>query len=38
MSEWISSKRTQITNVGENVEKGEPSYPVCRDYKLIQPL
>ena len=26
--EWLSSKRTQITNVGQNVEKREPLYPV----------
>ena len=25
---WLSSKRTQITNVGEGVEKTEPSYTV----------
>ena len=25
MSVWLSSKRTQITNAGEDVEKGEPS-------------
>ena len=28
LSEWLSSKRTQITNVGEDVEKREPSYTV----------
>ena len=28
MSEWLSSKRTQITNVGEDVEKREPLYTV----------
>jgi len=28
MSEWLSSKRTQITNVGEDVEKREPSHTV----------
>jgi len=28
MSEWLSSKRTEITNVAEDVEKREPSYPV----------
>ena len=27
-SEWLSSKRTQITNVGEDVEKREPSFTV----------
>ena len=26
MSEWLSSKRIQITNVGEGVEKEELSY------------
>ena len=26
MTEWLSSKRTQITNVGEDVEKREPLY------------
>ena len=25
MSEWLSSKRTQIINVGKDVEKREPS-------------
>ena len=25
---WLSSKRPQITNVGEDVEKGEPLYTV----------
>ena len=25
---WVSSKRTQITNVGKGVEKTEPSYTV----------
>ena len=29
MSEWLSSKSVQITNVGENVEKREPSYTVA---------
>ena len=24
LSEWLSSKRLQITNVGEDVEKGNP--------------
>jgi len=28
LSEWLSSKRTQITNVGKDVEKREPSYTV----------
>ena len=28
MSEWLSSKRTEITNVAEDVEKREPSYSV----------
>ena len=28
LPEWPSSKRTQITNVAEGVEKREPSYTV----------
>ena len=28
LSEWLSSKRTQITNVDEDVEKREPMYTV----------
>ena len=28
LSEWLSSKRPQITNVGEDVEKRAPLYPV----------
>ena len=28
LSEWLSSKRTQKTNVGEDVERSEPSYTV----------
>ena len=28
LSEWLSSKRTKITNAGEDVEKREPSYTV----------
>ena len=28
LSEWLSSKRTQTTNVGEDMEKTEPSYTV----------
>ena len=28
MSEWLSSKRTKITNVAEDVEKKEASYSV----------
>ena len=28
MSEWLSSKRTQVTNVGEDVEKREALYTV----------
>jgi len=28
LSEWLSSIRTQITNIGEYVEKKEPSYTV----------
>ena len=27
-SEWLLSKRTQITDVGEDVEKRKPSYTV----------
>ena len=26
---WLLSKRTQISNVGEDVEKRKPSYTVC---------
>ena len=26
LSEWLSSKRTQITSIGEDVEKREPLY------------
>ena len=28
LSEWLSSKRTQITNVGEDMEKREPLYTI----------
>ena len=28
LSEWLSSKRMQITNVSEAVEKMEPSYTI----------
>ena len=28
MSEWLSSKRPKITNIGKDVEKREPSYTV----------
>ena len=28
LSEWLSSERSQITNVGEDVEKGETSYTI----------
>ena len=28
LSEWLSSKSLQITNVGKNMEKGEPLYTV----------
>ena len=28
MSEWLSSKRTKITNVAEDVKKKEASYSV----------
>ena len=28
LSEWLSSKRPQITNVGENMKKREPLYSV----------
>ena len=31
MSEWLSSKRTQITNVGKDVEKREPLYTIGGD-------
>ena len=30
LSEWLSSKRKQITSVGKDVEKKEPSYTVGR--------
>ena len=38
MSEWLLSKRPQITNVGEDVEKREPLYTVGGNVKLVQPL
>ena len=28
LSEWLSSKRQQGTNIGQDVEKGEPLYTV----------
>ena len=28
MSEWLSSKRPKVTNIGKDVEKREPSYTV----------
>ena len=31
LSEWLSSKSLQTTNVGEDVEKREPSYTVGRN-------
>ena len=31
VSEWLSSKRAQITNVGEDIEKRESSYNVGRN-------
>ena len=31
LSEWLSAKRTQITNVGKDVEKREPLYTVHRN-------
>ena len=37
LSEWLSSKRTQITNVGEDVQKMEPSY-TWWECKSKQPL
>ena len=33
LSEWLSSKRTQIINVGEDVEKTEPSHTVGGNVK-----
>ena len=33
LSEWLSSKRSQITNVGDDVEKREPSYTVHGNVK-----
>ena len=35
-SEWPSSKKTQITNVGENVEKRDPLYIVGEKSKLVK--
>ena len=35
--EWLSSKRPQLTNAGEDVEKREPSY-CWWECKLVQPL
>ena len=37
-SEWPSSKRTQITNIGEDVEKRKPLYAVWWESKLVQQL
>ena len=31
LSEWLSSKQTQITNVDEDVKRREPSYSVGGD-------
>ena len=31
VSEWLSSKRAQITNVGEDIEKRESSYIAGRN-------
>ena len=31
LSEWLSSKTTQITNVGKDVEKGEALYIVSEN-------
>ena len=38
LSEWLSSKRTQITNVGKDVEKKKSLYTVGGECKLVQPL
>ena len=35
---WLLSKSLQITNVGEDVEKREPSYIYCWECTLVQPL
>ena len=37
-SEWLVSKRPQITDVGKDVEKREPLYMVGGNFKLAQPL
>jgi len=38
LSEQLSSKRTQITKAGEDVEKREPSHHYLWECKLVQPL
>ena len=38
MSEWLSSIRPQIINVGKDMEKKEPSYIVGGGCKLVQLL
>ena len=37
LSSWLSSKRTQITNVGKDGSKGKPLH-YWRECKLMQPL
>ena len=37
MSEWLSTKRGQITNTGEDVDKGNPLH-CWLECKLTQPL
>ena len=34
LSEWLSSERTQITTVGEDVNRREPSYTVGGNVNL----
>ena len=34
-SEWLSSKRTQITSVSKDVEKREPSYTGVGNVKYV---
>ena len=38
LSEWLSSKGTQITNVGEDVEKREPFCIILGECKFLQLL
>lgn len=36
--EWLSSKRTQITNVGEDVERKKTLVPCWLEWTYVQPL